>query len=164
MADPIIPDEGDSNVRSISERAQNGDGVAPEEELFPMGTLEGEGPTAQTIIKKGAATEVTVSLSKAEVPNPGGGLFDPNQYGRALVTFLPGPHHPLPVRNDKADPAKVTGWKIRQDLRVVHVAGADNAAGLIETEFEALLSDDAAAAGALLDRLTAAFREASQAA
>lgn len=128
-------------------------------EMFPMGALGGEGPTAQSIIRRGEPVELTVSLSRAEVPNPSGGLFDPNKYGRALVTFIPSTHHPLPLREDDAAPQKVTGWKIRQDLRVTHVKPATDRVALIREEFQLLLDRDARAAGALLEELAAIASE-----
>jgi hypothetical protein len=37
-------------------------------EMFPNGTLEGEGRTLKTLVKAGQAVETTVALSRAEIP------------------------------------------------------------------------------------------------
>lgn len=157
MADPMDDQDRD---RTVAERAGEEPPEPTAEELFPMGSLAGEGPTPQTIIKKGLRTTLTVSLSRAEVPNPGGGLFDPGRYGRALVTYLPGQLHPLPLREDAGNPTKVTGWKIRQDLSVTHVAPASDPAALILGQFEELLEVEPGDAAALCERLLAMTSEA----
>lgn len=141
------------NGDSVAGRAEAGEHEQEAEEMFPAGTLEGEGPDIRTIVKKGLPTTLEFSLSKAAVPARGAGLYDPNKQGRALVTFLPGKHHPLPLREDDADPNKVTGWKVTQDLRVVHVEQASDVPALIRSQFELLAAGDAAAAGRLLDQL-----------
>lgn len=129
-------------------------------ELFPTGTLDGDGPTPQTLVKKGMPVELTVSLMKAEVPNRGG-LIDPDQVGRALVTYLPAKVDEVPVRGDDD---KVKSWKIRQNLRVTYVEAASDTAGLIVKLFDELQATSPSEAGALLDRLQAAARSSLQAA
>lgn len=132
---------------------QDDGGQEPDEELFPSGALEGDAITPQNIVKKGLPIQLVVSLSKAEVPIRGKGLIDPNKYGRALVTYLPGKLHPLPIRQDEHDGAKVTSWKFTQDLRAMYVEDANDSAALIRTEFEALVAKDAPAAQVLLAEL-----------
>jgi hypothetical protein len=156
--------EAQDDGRSIGERAANGEHDEPmtEAELFPMGSLEGDEVTPQSIIKRGAPVEVTVSLSKAEVPLRGSGLLDPNRSGRVLVSFIPGVLEEVPKREDAGDPNKVTGWKIRQNLRAVYVRPATNDADLIRAAFDSLMADDAAGAGALLDALREQLSSALQ--
>lgn len=149
------------NGASAEERAEAGEEI---EELLPMGALDGEGPTLQNIVKRGMPVTLKVALSRAEVPNQGGGLFDPGRYGRALVTFIPGAHHPLPLREDANNPEKVTAWKVTQDLRVTHVAPATNPYALIRAEYEALLATEPEKAGGLLDELQRMAAEALAAA
>lgn len=124
-----------------------------EEELFPNGSLDGDNLTRATIFHKGLPSTLHVSIGKAAVPIRGSGLVHPGRFGRALVTYLPGQLHELPLRDDDNDPAKVTGLKLTQDLRAVHVADANDAAGLIRSEFEVLVAEDAAAANALVAEL-----------
>jgi hypothetical protein len=150
MADPL----GENGTAgSIGDRAEGGEHQQDSEEMFPVGSLEGEGPDIRTLVKKGLPVELHFSLSKAEVPNRGTGLFDPNKYGRALVTFLPAAAPALPLRGDDGDPAKVTGWKVTQNLRVTHVQAATDVAALVRSEFEALAATDPVGAGRLLDQL-----------
>lgn len=128
-------------------------GEPTEEELFPAGSLPGDDITPQSIVKKGLPTTLVVSLSRAEVPIRGKGLVNPNKYGQAIVTYLPGKLHELPIRQDEHDGAKVTGWKLTQDLRALYVEDANDKGALIRTQFEALTALDAAAATALLAEL-----------
>jgi hypothetical protein len=128
-------------------------GDEPDEELFPAGSLPGDDITPQTIVKKGLPAQLVVSLSKAEVPIRGDGLVNPNKYGRALVTYLPGKLHELPIRQDQNDGAKVTGWKLTQDLRAIFVEDANDSAEMVRTEFAAVMAQDGAAAQALLAEL-----------
>lgn len=128
-------------------------GPPPEEEMFPTGSLPGDEISPQSLIKKGLPIELVVSLSKAEVPIRGNGLVNPNAYGQVLVTYLPGKLHELPIRQDEHDGAKVTGWKLTQDLRAMYVEDANDRAGLITAQFEALCATDGAGATALLANL-----------
>jgi hypothetical protein len=71
--------------RSIEGRAANGEGDdAPE--LFPLGSLEGDGVTLKTIVKPSEKVETTVAMMSAEVPSSGG-LLDPRREGMLLVTY-----------------------------------------------------------------------------
>jgi hypothetical protein len=135
----------------MTDEATHDEDQDPDEpELFPSGALEGDAITPQNIVKKGLPIQLTVSLSKAEVPIRGKGLIDPNKYGRALVTYLPGKLHPLPIRQDEHDGAKVTSWKFTQDLRAMYVEDANDSGALIRAEYEALVAKDPPAAQALL--------------
>lgn len=149
---------------SRSDRAAAGEHEEEAAELFPTGSLEGEGPSPQTLVKKGLPLELTVSLSRAEVPLRGG-LLDPNRYGRLLVTYLPGKVEEVPVRDDENDPARVTGWKLRQHVRATYVEAAADVPALIRAQFEQLAQAEPAAAGRLLDQLrelaAAGLREAA---
>ena len=126
-----------------------------EEELFPAGSLPGDDITPQSIVKKGLPTKLVVALSKAEVPIRGNGLVNPNRYGQVLVTYLPGKLHELPIREDEHDGAKVTSWKLTQDLRAMYVEDANDRPALIRAQFEALCATDAAGAVALIADLKA---------
>lgn len=149
--------EAASGGASISEMAEAEDDVEDEGTLFPMGFLKGDEVTPARMIKKGLPVEVTVSIGKAEVPMPDSGLLDPERQGRVLVTYVFGSNQEIPVREED----KIVRWKIRQNLRAVHVASANDEVALITSEFDALLALDQAAAGALLDQLGAMFRSAN---
>lgn len=153
MSADVLHDDEVRGPRSIQERAENGESGVPEEELFPLGSLPGDDITPQTLVKRGLPTTLMVSLMRAKVPFRGKGLADPNRFGRALVQYLPAKVNELPLREDKGDPAKVTGWELTQELRVVHVATADEPEDLIRTEFQVLLAEDAKAAAALFAEL-----------
>lgn len=142
----------DSKARSLEDLADDG-GDQPE--LFPMGSLPGDDVTPSKLIKRGLPLEITVALSRAEVPVGGGGLFNPDKKGRALVSYLPGAVHEVPSRDGDDD--TVTSWKARQDLRVTYVEHANDEAALILKEFEALMALDEAGAGRVLDTLTQLF-------
>lgn len=116
-----------------------------EEEMFPAGSLPGDDITPQSIVKKGLPTTLVVSLSKAEVPIRGKGLVNPNKYGQVLVTYLPAKLHELPIRQDEHDGAKVTGWKLTQDLRALYVEDANDKAAVVRMLFEQVCADNAAA-------------------
>lgn len=158
MSADVLGDE--KGPRSIEQRGEEGDSGVPEEELFPQGSLPGEGVTVQTYAKKGLPTELRVSLSKTEVPLRGSGVPDPNKFGRAIVTYLPGKKHELPLREDANDPAKTTGFKVTVDLRVTHVADANDTAGLIRTEWEVLLAQDETAAAGLFAEMRTMIEDA----
>lgn len=122
----------------------------PEEELFPNGALAGDKVSPQTLVKRGLPVEVTVSLSKAEVPTKSG-LLDPTKAGRVLVSYLPATVHEVPQR--EGDDDQLVGWKIRQDLRATFVEDANDESELIRSEFAALVALDGAAAQVLLGEL-----------
>ncbi len=142
----------------MTDETHDDDGQDPDEaaaELFPNGALEGDALTRQGVFRKGLATELVVSLSRAEVPIRGKGLVNPDKYGRVLVTYLPGKLHELPIRQDEHDGARVTALKLTQDLRAMYVEDANDVAALIRSEFEALVAKDGAAATDLLAELRA---------
>lgn len=149
--------EDDDNVVSIGQgAAPRSDGEEPE--FFPLGSLEGDGVTAQTLVKKGLPMEVTVAIGSAEVPVPGGGLLDPNKGGRVMVSYAYWKTIEVPTVED----GKIVGWKVRQMLRAAYVAQANDEARLVRDEFEALLALDPVRAGQVLDQLREAFAAAQQ--
>lgn len=141
-------DVGEAVGKSIEDLADD-----EPEELFPLGTLEGDDFTPQKIIKKGLPIEVTVAIGQAEVPMPTGGLLDPNKQGRALVSYAFAKNVEIP----QTDEGKIVGWKVRQMLRAIYVKPANDEAALIRDEFKALLALDESAAGRVLDELKQIF-------
>lgn len=142
-------DEG----RSLEDLADDEAEQPSESELFPLGSLDGDEVTPQKVVKKGLPTTITVSLSKAEVPVKGGGMLNHDAQGRVLVTHLPAKIEEIPQRDDD-NSTRITGWKIRQNLRAVHVRRADNAADMVRFFFEELLATDPMAAQALAGELS----------
>jgi hypothetical protein len=138
--------------RSIEGRAANGEGDdAPE--LFPLGSLEGDGVTLKTIVKPSEKVETTVAMMSAEVPSSGG-LLDPRREGMLLVTYELAQAPLVPKREgDRARGKQIVGWKIRQQVRPIFVEQVSGEAGALEANFAALLAEDPAKAGALLDRM-----------
>jgi hypothetical protein len=124
-------------------------------EMFPNGTLEGEGKSLKTLHKPGQAIELTVALSRAEVPLRNG-LPDPDRPMRALVTGVFQKATTLAKREDAGNPMKVTGWKLAAAMRVEYVEAVPaEDSGLIEQRFRAMLEVDPAGAGRLLEQLQA---------
>src|SRR5581483_5748220 len=101
----------------------------PEDEasLFPLGTLEGDPKkTVKNLMRAGVPVKVAVSMTRAAVPNPGGGLFDPEEETAVLVRVLPGPVVQAPVHETRDGLHRVKEWHVGQELRVIHVQRADN--------------------------------------
>lgn len=114
------PDEG-GGVRSIGDRAGAGEHEQPEEELFPLGSLEGDGKSLKTLLRGGLPVEVTTSILSAEVPIRGGGLLDPERAGKVLVSYEVAKVETVLIREE----GKIVKAKIRQVLRPTYVeAGA----------------------------------------
>jgi hypothetical protein len=134
--------------RSLEDLADDED-ETPEAELFPMGSLDGDEVTPQKVVKRGLPTTITVSLSKAEVPVKGGGMLNHDSQGRVLVTHLPAKIEEIPQRDDD-NSTRITGWKIRQNLRAVHVRRADDPAEMVRLFMDELIVADPAAAQALI--------------
>jgi len=144
----------DDESKSIREMAEADADAADDAELFPLGSLEGDETTLAQLIKPGHTVEVTVSMGTAEVPSPRGGLLDPANEGMVLVTFEVAGYTPVPVRRgDRVSGKEITGWKLRQNLRPIHVERVQGEAGAIEAAFADLLRADEAAASSLLDRM-----------
>lgn len=118
---------------SISQRARDGEDLDPDgqAEAFPIGSLVGDPKrTVKNLIKAGAKVTTSVSLTRAAVPNPSGGLFDPEEEVEILVRVLPGYAKQTPIHSEQAGKITVKEWSIAQELRVVHV----QAAGAMYTE------------------------------
>jgi hypothetical protein len=87
-----------------------------EVELFPHGSLDGDGIDLARLVKPGVPVEYTKSLLKGEVPGRRG-LSNPEGTRRALVT------HELAevVIVIKREDGEITGYKIREKLRPTYV-------------------------------------------
>lgn len=121
---------GDDNVtdlagrRSLADRAadgENGHDEQTEEELFPLGSIEGDPKTTlKNLIKSGKPIEYTVSMRSAEVPLRGG-LPDPDAFHRIFVNSVLEKVETVALREEN----KVVGWKVRAVLRPVFVQQED---------------------------------------
>jgi hypothetical protein len=138
--------------------ALNGDAASIEDreheepiELFPDGSLEGDAVTAQTLVRKGMTTEVTVSLGRAEVPTKAG-LLNPDKGGRVFVSYVPGKVEHVP---DRDDDGKVVGWKLRQHLRPTYVQDANDDVNVAREAFGQVMALDAQKAAELHSELGA---------
>lgn len=156
-----VADLEERRKASIAAQAAGEDDQIPDAEkeqveLFPDGFIEGDGLTAGKLIKPGHSIEVTASIGKAEVPIREGGLIDPElKNGRVLISYEYLHDQRIPIWS--SDREKVTGWKIRQNLRATHVSQANDSVKLITAEFQKMLLVDEPGAGKLLDDLRAIF-------
>ncbi len=142
----------------LADDQELGDGE--QSELFPSGSLEGDGLTLKQLVKAGQAQQVTTRLDGTEVPTPEGGLLHPEGLVKLLVTGEVKRYEPTPLRTPD-DEGKVRGWKIRQIVRPVYVERVDGDLTVaISQRFAELCETDVKTAGALLDRLGSQLAEA----
>jgi hypothetical protein len=146
---------------SVAERVANGESDEPAGEMFPHGTLVGDPKvTVKNLIKAGAKVSTEVSMTKAAVPNPGGGLFDPEEEAEVLVRVLPGAAKQIPIHGEEVGGRhKVKEWKIAQELRVVHV---QHAGSMYSREQIVDLLHEAGVAPAVVSRLLGEEPKAAQ--
>lgn len=149
---------------SVADRVRNGDEDG-QGEMFPHGSLAGDPRvTYKNLVKSGARVTVTASLTSAEVPITGGGLFDPEQEGVAVVRYLPAQVALVPQHKDKNGQSKVEEWTLRQTLRTLKVEPAGELVNRIQVvdvlDAEGVSS---AVAGKVLARLFGDEPEAAQA-
>lgn len=132
-----------------------GDGPAEQEELFPEGSIDGDGVTLKSLIKPGMEVTHSVHMTGHEVPMPKGtGLLNPAKEGMLLVTYeVSDGGKPVPIREGQRGEKVIKGYHIKQKVRPVHLERIAGEEGVIESHFAALLEADQGRAGALLDRL-----------
>lgn len=130
--------EDDELARRRANKGNGGDALGDkvldddedgQEELFPMGTLEGDPKvTLKNLIKPNHRIEYTASKMSAEVPVTGG-LIDPYADGQSVDTYELAKIELVPIReSDAAGVRKIVGWKVRSKLRPVHIAPVESAA------------------------------------
>jgi hypothetical protein len=125
LAERRAAKKGSNGSASIAQRARDGEEPEEEPELFPLGTLEGDPKkTLKNLLKAGATVKTSVSLTRAAVQNPTGGLFDPEEQVQVLVSVLPGHVKVTPEHIDQGGRQVVKAWSVMQELRVVHVQPA----------------------------------------
>lgn len=129
-----MPPEGPdrpANGRSLADRAGDEPEDLPQleheddEDQYPLGRISGDPKiTFGKLIKPGRPVEVTASLTAAEVPIRDGKLLNPDAAVQVLVTVVP-KQAVLVYKREPGDDM-VTGYKIRQPLKVAYVQTADD--------------------------------------
>lgn len=113
------------NEKGTSIDARSQDDTEPEEELFPLGSLDGDpAVTLKTLIKSRIPTEISASMGTAAVPIKGSGFFDPEQEVTLLVRVLPGGPVPVATRKKGDEKSKIEKWRITQPLTPIYVQEA----------------------------------------
>lgn len=114
--------------KSVSERVDataSEDENTPDEELFPLGSLEGDPTvTLKNLLKPRTPVEVSASMGTAAVPIKGNGFFDPEQEITLLVRVLPGGPVPVATRKKGDEKASIEKWRITQPLTPIYVQEA----------------------------------------
>jgi hypothetical protein len=127
------PDEDELDRRrkaragtSVNDRVDAGEGDgAPEEELFPLGSLSGDpAVTLRNFIKPRTPVEISASMGTAAVPIKGAGFFDPEQEITLLVRVLPGGPVPVATRKKGDEKSKIEKWRLTQPLTPIYVQEA----------------------------------------
>lgn len=148
----------EGSIREMAEREdEEGQG-----ELFPDGVFQGDELSLTALVKKGASkVSATVSMRSAEFPSPAGGLLAPSRKGTAVVTYEYEKPELVPVWEDKPrdEDRDITGWKVRQIIRPIHIAKVSGEEDVIEANFALLMDGDPTRAAALLERLQAVATE-----
>lgn len=131
--------EESANGRSIMERAEEEPedaGDVEEGEQFPLGLMSGDPQlTFGKLLKPGRPKEVTASLTAAEVPIRDGKLLDPDKAAKVLVTVVPKEAVLVYKREGFKDGDNtVTGYKIRQPLKVAYIQSSEGMYDVDEVE------------------------------
>ena len=108
-----------AELRELERTGAGGGEDDPAEELFPHGSLDGDGINLKDLIQPGKPVEYTKSLLKGEVPGRRQ-LTNPAGQRRALVT------HELAevVIVIRREDNEIVGYKIREKLRPTYVQEA----------------------------------------
>lgn len=127
-----------------------GGGMADEdgdEELFPIGSVQGDG--LKQLAKRGKDIAFEVKIKAVGVPSKSG-LADPEKVRTLLVACEPGKSDEVPHKEE----GKVVRYTVRQHYTPIYVEAVQRGdAGRLEAAFDQLLKDDSAAAGKALDAM-----------
>lgn len=135
--------------KSVADRAAAGEHEQEDEQLFPMGSLSGDGVPLSKLVKPGKDNKLTVSISKAEVPS-GAGLADPDKDRTLLMTCEPGKVEVVPHKQD----GKVVRYTTRQTYAPIFIEPVQRGdAGRLEAAFRQLILDDPSGAAKALDAM-----------
>lgn len=141
-------DEWGGLAQRAAQAAGLNDPIDDPESLFPDGFMDGDEWNLDRVRKSKLPIEVTVSLSKAEVPLRGG-LPDPGKVGRLSVRTGGGKFETIPIYEDE----EIIGWKIRAHRRAMYVEPMGDPDEVIRLEFERLMMSDRQSAAVLADEL-----------
>ena len=121
----------------------------PDPELFPNGSLEGDGLTFGKFTKPGKDNALEVKIKAVKLPSRAG-LADVEKLRTLLVTCRPHAVKQVPHMLD----GKVDRYTTTQDYTPVFVEGVQRGdAGRLEAAFRELLRDDHQAAARALDAM-----------
>jgi hypothetical protein len=158
MADPTENGHTEGDGGSIAERAAAAAAGDVQEELFEMGVLEGDPFTLAELTKlkhdgRPVPVEVTVALSRAEVPMRAG-LPDPRKAGRVAVTHEVAKYEPVIVREEnELGEREIVKLKIRAHLRATYVDPLGTPEEAVFKNFQSLVVDDPQRAQEVADEL-----------
>lgn len=140
---------------SIKDRAAAGEQLDGDEQLFPQGSVEGDGVSLGKFIKPGKDNKLGVKIKAVRVP-AGKGLADPDKLRTLLVSCQPGKVEAVPHMAEGA----VDSYETVQHFTPTFVEGVQRGdAGRVEAMFTALLSDDSKGAAKALDAMQKKARE-----
>lgn len=138
---------------SIKDRAEAGEHEEPDVELFPVGSIEGEG--IKRLARPGKDNAFEVKIKAIGVPSRGG-LADPEKVRTLIVSCEPGQSVEVPHKED----GKVVRYTTRQHYTPIYVEAVQRGdAGRLEAMFLGLLKDDAKGAAKALDAMQARAKE-----
>lgn len=136
---------------SIRDRAEAGEHTNGEndEQLFPLGQLEGDGISPSKFRKPGKDVKAQAKIKAIKVPG-GKGFADPERLRTLLVTVQPGKNEEVPHMRDGA----VDYYDVVQHYVPTYVEGVERGdAGRVEAMFAELLKNDAKGAAKALDAM-----------
>lgn len=140
----------------MAQSTEEEQGQREDVQLFPMGSIEGDGVTLKTLIKAGKENKLTVKIKATRVPS-GSGLADPEKDRVLLVTCEPGKVESVPHKEE----GRVVRYTTVQVYEPIFVEGVQRGdAGRLEAAFGQLLANDPDAAAKALDRMQAAASKA----
>lgn len=133
----------------MKDRAEGGEHEEPDVELFPLGSVQGDGVSLGKFVKPGKDNTSKVKI-KAVKTAGGKGLADPDKLRTLLVSCQPGKVETVPHMED----GKVASYETVQHYTPTFVEGVQRGdAGRIEASFAELLRDDAKGAAKALDAM-----------
>lgn len=151
----------DEEPKSIREMAEADTQEAAATQLFPLGSIEGDDGTLQSMIQPGEKVTHSVTMNGTSKVEMTGGLLDIRKEHTLLVTCEVAYPIPVPDREgDRLAGKRIVGWDIKQKLIPIYVERVKGEEGAIEASFADLLRADENRAAVLLDRLKARVENA----
>lgn len=136
----------------MAQSTEEEQGQQDDVQLFPMGSIEGDGVSLKTFIRGNRDNKLTVKIKSTRVPS-GSGLADPEKDRVLLVTCEPGKVETVPHKEE----GKVVRYTTVQVYEPIFVEGVQRGdVGRMEAAFKSMLTDDPDSAAKMLDRMQAA--------